>query len=171
MDWEEIKEMAEQFLEKGIDNLVRDGKVVPTYFMVTEGGVSVIPIEKHFTCDRSKRAAALAIRKIALEQSAKAVLLITEAWYALKAAPEGVPTQSILPVEMPAGHPDCVETLAINLGLPDGRGNLLLAKIVRDAAGNPTSVEERAWTLAEPRQDLPVQVVLPWEEIAGGTIH
>ena len=171
MDWDDVRQIAEQYLEKGIDNLVRDGKIVPTYFMVTGRGVSVIPIEKHFTSERSKRAAALAIRKIALEQEALAVLLIKEGWYSLHSAPNGSPARPILPVEMPADQAGCVEALSINLGMPDGRNNLLLGKIVRNDTGTPTGVEECAWTLPEPRQDLPTQVILPWEELLTGTIH
>ena len=171
MDWDELKTLAEEFLEKGAENLQRDDRLVPTYFMVTHRGVAVIPIEKGLDTPRDKRAAAMAIRKIAAKQAAMAVLLITEGHYSLHSSSDAAAGAAILPVEMPAGTPDTFAALSVSLGLPDGRNNLLLGKVVRNAGGRAIGLEERAWTFSEPQRDLPVPVVLPWEPGAPRTLH
>ena len=170
MDWDELKKLAEEFLEKGAENLQKDGRLVPTYFMVTHRGVAVIPIEKGLDTPRDKKAAAMAIRKIAAKQAAMAVLLITEGHYSLHSSSDAA-AAAILPVEMPAGTPDTFAALSVSLGLPDGRNNLLLGRVVREGGGRAVGLEERAWTFPEPRRDLPVPVVLPWEPEAPRTLH
>ncbi len=166
MSWNEIRSIAERCFEKGVENMARDGRVKPTYFMVTPKGVSVIPVEHRFSGERERRAAAMAMQKIARERSAGAVLLISQEG---QAGGEGAEN---LTLESSGGAPGEQEVLRLSLGLPDGRGNLLTGIIVRDKEGMPVEIRECGWAYPEPSLDADLaRVVLSWEKEAGGTVH